>query len=185
MKIYTRTGDAGETGLFGGARVMKNHLRVEVYGTIDELNALLGVARAAQLPSELDRPLEIMQTDLFVMGAELACDPDKLEKLPMALITAAESEVLERLIDETEARLPPLKHFILPAGSPAGAALHHARTVARRAERRVLDLENVRADVLIYLNRLSDCLFVLARRANQLDDAREAPWMPRGGASGH
>jgi cob(I)alamin adenosyltransferase len=179
MKIYTRTGDNGETGLFGGARVKKNHLRVEVYGTIDELNALLGVARAAHLPAELDRPLELMQAELFVIGSELACDPEKIGKLPLELITSSASEALERLIDETEAHLPPLKNFILPAGSPAGAALHHARTVARRAERRLLDLEAVRPEVLIYLNRLSDCLFVLARRANQLDDTPETPWMPR------
>lgn len=180
MKIYTRTGDTGETGLFGGARVKKNHLRVEVYGTIDEVNALLGVARASNLPAELERPLELMQADLFVIGAELACDPDKLEKLPTDLISSAESTALERLIDETEAHLPQLKNFVLPAGSPAGAALHHARTVARRAERRLLDLEEVRPEVLIYLNRLSDCLFVLARRANQLGAAPETPWMPRG-----
>lgn len=179
MKIYTRTGDTGETGLFGGARVKKNHLRVEVYGTIDELNALIGVVRAAGLPTELDRPLELMQAELFVIGSELACDPEKLEKLPLELITMAASEALERLIDEAEVHLPALKNFILPAGSQAGAALHHARTVARRAERRLLDLESVRPEVLIYLNRLSDCLFVLARRANQLDDTPETPWMPR------
>ena len=179
MKIYTRTGDTGETGLFGGARVKKNHLRVEVYGTIDELNSLIGVARAANIPPELERPLELMQADLFVIGSELACDPGKLGKLPLELITSAASESLERLIDETEAHLPELKNFVLPAGSKAGAALHHARTVARRAERRVLDLESVRPEVLIYLNRLSDCLFVLARRANQLDDAPETPWLPR------
>ncbi len=180
MKIYTRTGDTGETGLFGGGRVKKNHLRVEVYGTIDEVNALLGVARASNLPAPLDGYLERMQADLFVIGAELACDPDKLDKLPMDLITSSESEALERLIDETEAHLPELKNFILPAGSPGGAALHLARTVARRAERRLLDLEGVRSEVLVYLNRLSDCLFVLARRANQLDEAPETPWMPRG-----
>lgn len=180
MKIYTRTGDNGETGLFGGARVKKNHLRVEVYGTIDELNSLIGVARAAHLPAELDLPLAQMQTELFVIGSELACDPDKIGKLPLELVTSSASEVLERLIDETEAHLPELQNFILPAGSPAGAALHHARTVARRAERRLLDLDSVRPEVLIYLNRLSDCLFVLARRANQLDNAAETPWMPRG-----
>jgi cob(I)alamin adenosyltransferase len=179
MKIYTRTGDSGETGLFGGARVMKNTPVVEAYGTVDELNALLGVARASDLPPEMDGDLELLQNQLFVLGAELACVPEKLDKLPMVLIDSGAIEMLENLIDRTESHLPALTTFILPAGSLTGATLHHARTVARRAERRLLDLPEVRPDLIIYLNRLSDCLFVLARRANQLQDARETPWNPR------
>lgn len=180
MKIYTRTGDQGETGLFGGARVKKNDPRVEAYGTVDELNAALGMARSAALPSLLAKPLLEMQKDLFTLGAELACKPGHEEKLKMQLIAAPEIEALEKLIDEHEAALPPLKTFILPAGSPAGAALHYARTVARRAERCCLELQELRSEALIYLNRLSDALFVLARRANQLDEAPETPWIGRG-----
>jgi len=179
MKIYTRTGDSGETGLFGGARIMKNTPVVEAYGTIDELNALLGVARAKEFPKELESDLELIQNQLFVLGAELACVPDKLEKLPMPLIDAAAIKMLEDLIDRTEGFLPGLKTFILPAGSLAGATLHHARTVARRAERRTLDLPQVRPEIVTYLNRLSDCLFVLARRVNQLQNVPETPWNPR------
>lgn len=179
MKIYTRTGDHGETGLFGGARVMKNTDVVEAYGTVDELNALIGVARAAMIPPELDPDLELIQSELFVIGSELACVPEKLEALPMPLIGSSSILGLETLIDRTEETLPPLTSFILPAGSPAGAALHHARTVARRAERCALNLPSVRAEVITYLNRLSDCLFVLARRANHLAEAKETPWSPR------
>lgn len=179
MKIYTRTGDQGETGLFGGARVMKNEDVVDAYGTIDELNAALGVARAHDMPEEIDRELEIIQAELFVLGAELACVPDKVEKLGMQLVSAKSIDSLEKLIDRTEEQLPALTNFVLPAGALAGASLHHARTIARRAERRVLDLPSVRKDVIAYLNRLSDCLFVLARYANRLKGAPETPWAPR------
>lgn len=180
MKIYTRTGDQGETGLFGGARVKKNDVRVEAYGTVDELNASLGVARAAKLPPELADALLAMQENLFTLGAELACQPGHEEKLKMRLVGAPEIDALEALIDEHETALTPLKTFVLPAGSPAAAALHYARTVARRAERCCLGLESLRSEALIYLNRLSDTLFVLARRANQLDGAPETPWIGRG-----
>ncbi len=178
MKIYTRTGDEGKTGLYGGARVAKNDARVEAYGTIDELNAVLGVARAAHLPQELAHSLADMQNDLFVLGAEVACTPGKEDKLKMNLVGTREIERLESLIDEIESKLPPLKQFILPDGSAAGASLHFARTVTRRAERRCEDIE-VRREVTIYLNRLSDCLFVLARRANQIADYPESPWVGR------
>lgn len=177
MKIYTRTGDRGETGLFGGMRVRKDDLRVEAYGTIDELNAVLGIARAAMESDSLDEALNRMQNELFVLGAEVACAPGKTQSLKMKLIDQDEVTALETLIDENEAALPPLKTFILPAGSKGGATLHLARTVARRAERRCLGLDDLRPMVIIYLNRLSDCLFVLARRANQLAKEPEIPWI--------
>jgi cob(I)alamin adenosyltransferase len=179
MKIYTRTGDEGRTGLFGGARVGKNDVRVDAYGTVDETNAALGLVRAADLPAELQGELLRLQEDLFVVGAELACDPNKTDKLNLPLIGQQRIEELEQWIDSLEAQLPPLAHFILPGGSPAAAALHLARTVCRRAERRVLDVSPVRAEVLIYLNRLSDLLFVLARHANQLAQVDDFPWKGR------
>jgi cob(I)alamin adenosyltransferase len=178
MKIYTKTGDDGETGLFGGTRVRKNDPRVEAYGTIDELNAILGVVRSTDLSPELHAGIRDIQNELFVLGAEVACVPEKLESLKMKLIDESRISALEALIDENEQHLPPLTQFILPDGSHAGAFLHLARTVARRAERHCLDLE-LRAEVLIYLNRLSDCLFVLARRANLDTGARETPWKGR------
>jgi cob(I)alamin adenosyltransferase len=183
MKIYTKTGDGGTTGLFGGARVDKDDERVEAYGTVDEINAVLGTARAAHPPTELDALLERVQADLFVVGAELATVPGKEDKLPMQLVSAEDCERLERAIDSMEARLSPLKTFILPGGSPAAAALHHARTVCRRAERRVLRASRsatVRPDVLVYLNRLSDFLFVAARQTNQVAGVSDVPWAPRG-----
>jgi cob(I)alamin adenosyltransferase len=179
MKIYTKTGDDGETGLFGGKRVRKNDPRVEAYGTIDELNALLGVVRSTELSPELRTEIRNMQNELFVLGAEVACVPEKIANLKMRLIDDSHIAALEALIDASEERLPALTQFILPDGSHAGATLHLARTVARRAERLCLDLE-LRREVLIYLNRLSDCLFVLARRANLETGARETPWKGQG-----
>jgi cob(I)alamin adenosyltransferase len=183
MKIYTKTGDGGTTGLFGGARVDKDDERVEAYGTVDEVNAVLGTARAASPPAELDLLLERVQADLFVVGAELATVPGNEGKLPMQLVSAEDCERLERAIDAMETKLAPLKSFILPGGSPAAAALHHARTVCRRAERRVLRASRtaaVRPEVLVYLNRLSDFLFVAARQTNHLAGIADVPWAPRG-----
>ena len=179
MKIYTRTGDAGETGLFGGARVAKNDPRVEAYGTLDELNAQLGVARALTPPLEIAGLLQQIQASLFVLGAEVACVPEAIDRLGFELLSSLEVQALEAAIDEHEAELPPLKTFILPSGSPVGAALHVARTVCRRAERRCLDLQGLRPQVLIYLNRLGDLLFVLARRASYLAETQETPWTGR------
>src|SRR5690606_34246717 len=154
MKIYTRTGDEGTTGLFGGARVRKNDVRVTAYGTVDETNAALGLARASGLPPSLDREIERLQRDLFVLGAELACDPDKTDKLKVPRLGQERIAELEALIDRTEEQLAPLTQFILPGGAPGAAALHLARTVCRRAERCVLDVPEVRPEVLVYLNRL-------------------------------
>jgi cob(I)alamin adenosyltransferase len=183
MKIYTKTGDAGSTGLFGGARVDKDDARVEAYGTVDETNAAIGTARAAKPPETVERVLAEVQADLFVLGAELACVAGKEDKLRMRLLAAADIARLEQAIDASEATLAPLTSFVLPGGTPAAAALHHARTVCRRAERRVLAAGRqspVRADVLIYLNRLSDLLFVLARRANHEAGIADQPWQPSG-----
>ena len=183
MKIYTKTGDDGSTGLFGGARVNKDDPRVEAYGTVDELNAVIGLARATSLPEELATLLAEIQEQLFVVGAELATLPGKESKLPMRLIGSGEVQQLEEAIDRMEAGLPPLTNFILPGGAPSGAALHHARTVCRRAERTVIvasRVAEVRSELKIYLNRLSDFLFVAARRANSAANMPESPWAPRG-----
>lgn len=180
MKIYTKTGDDGTTGLFGGGRVRKASARVDAYGTVDELNSVLGVARATGLAKEIDDVLAHVQVDLFALGAELATVPGKEDKLGMELIAQADSERLERAIDAGEVGLAQLKSFVLPGGTAAAAALHHARTVCRRAERAVLSVEEpARAEVVVYLNRLSDLLFVLARRANHLAGVPDVPWQPR------
>lgn len=180
MKIYTRTGDDGTTGLFGGDRVRKTDGRVEAYGTVDELNTTLGVARAAGAAA-LDAALERVQVELFVLGSELACAPGKEHKLRMELVGEPHIARLEAEIDELQATLPPLKSFILPGGSPVAAALHHARSVSRRAERRALTTSHdapVRDELLRYLNRLSDWLFVLARAANLQAGREDIPWLP-------
>jgi cob(I)alamin adenosyltransferase len=181
MKIYTRTGDEGETGLFGGGRVSKAHPRVEAYGDVDELNAAIGLARAIELMPRIDEVLVPVQRDLFSLGALLATpDRDKMhEQLDKARIDDARIAQLERAIDQCDAELDPLRAFILPGGTPKAAALHVARTVCRRAERRVVELTatvEIPPLVGIYLNRLSDLLFVLARVANRRAGAGEVTW---------
>jgi cob(I)alamin adenosyltransferase len=185
MKIYTKTGDAGETGLWGGLRVPKDAARVQAYGTVDECNAAIGVARAALGASKdargaeaaLDAVLASIQDQLFVVGADLAT-PGEAPNIPR--IGAEEIAFLEQTIDALEAELAPLRQFILPGGTPAAAHLHLARTVCRRAERWVVGLARqdaaVSGHVGIYLNRLSDCLFVLARAANARAGVADAPW---------
>ncbi len=181
MKIYTKTGDDGTTGLFGGARVKKASPRVGAYGAVDELNACVGVARATGLETLTEGVLAAVQVDLFTLGAELATQPGKEEKLRMRLIDAADIARLEQTIDTAEGELEPLKLFVLPGGCPQAAALHVARTVCRRAEREVLAVDDadVRAEVVMYLNRLSDMLFVLSRRANKVAGVADVPWVPR------
>jgi cob(I)alamin adenosyltransferase len=176
-------GDDGETGLFGGARVSKASDRVDTYGTVDELNAVLGLARARGLAGELDATVVRVQSELFTLGAELATVPGKEDKLGIALIAEPQVEALEAAIDAADAALPPLKTFVLPGGSEAAAALHLARTVCRRAERALVALsarEPVRPELVRYLNRLSDLLFTYARRANQLAAVDDVPWVGRG-----
>jgi len=183
MKIYTKTGDQGQTGLFGGPRVAKDSPRIEAYGSVDELNAVLGVARAAGVPAAFDAPLARVQNQLFDLGAELAA-PDPA-KFALAGVTDECIAALEQEIDAWEATLPPLRQFILPGGAPAAAHLHVARTVCRRAERRVITLaaietEHVAPRAIIYLNRLSDWLFVLARAVNQSVGINDTPWQAGG-----
>jgi cob(I)alamin adenosyltransferase len=183
MKIYTRTGDAGTTGLFGGARVPKDDVRVEAYGTVDEANAAIGVAIAHGSELWIRGVLKGVQSDLFTLGAELATVVGHEEKLGIALLNDADVTRLEQAIDDAEAPLPPLKNFILPGGSPDVASLHLARTVVRRAERRLLTLsqqQQVRGTLLVYLNRLADLLFVLARRAQHENGGQDSEWAPRG-----
>ena len=180
MKIYTKTGDSGQTGLFGGPRVFKDHLRVECYGTVDELNAALGVTRSVRLPKAVDEVVTRIQHELFALGAELA-SPDP-HKTPIELLGAAAIEQLERDIDYFEAGLAPLREFILPAGTPAACQLHLARAVCRRAERCLVSLDHLpeeplRAEPLVYLNRLGDLLFVLARTANAEAGQGDVPWI--------
>ncbi len=183
MRIYTKTGDDGTTGLFGGERVAKDSSRVEAYGTVDELNSVLGMARAEPTSAEVDELLLRIQDDLLCLGAELACVPGKEGNLSSRKISEQDIEGLERAIDAHEEKLEPLRNFILPGGSRASAALHLGRTVCRRAERRVQSAGReapLRGALLIYLNRLADLLFVLARRANQLGGVSDVTWAPRG-----
>lgn len=188
-RIYTRTGDAGETGLLGPRRVRKDHPRVDACGAVDELNAHLGLARvecaSVAALAGLVPILERLQHRLFDVGAELAVDPQQARPPSVPLVGRADVEWLEQQIDALEEGLPPLSQFILPGGGRAGAALHVARTVARRAERRVVALsgvEPVRKEVLAFLNRLSDLLFVMARLANRRQGCEEPAWRPGPGA---
>jgi cob(I)alamin adenosyltransferase len=181
MRIYTKSGDEGETGLFGGERVPKDHRRVAAYGEVDELNAALGLVRALEPPDFEEALLQMIQRHLLTIGAELATpDPARLAKaLAGSPIGEPDVTALEKAIDRLDAALPPLKTFILPGGSPKGAALHVARTVCRRAERGVVGLARdatVSPAIGRYLNRLSDLLFVLARAANARAGAGDLPW---------
>ena len=183
-RIYTRTGDDGTTGLGDGRRVRKDDLRVEAYGTVDETNAAIGMARAALTGhDDIDAMLMRIQNDLFDLGADL-CTPDTGEPLgyePLRIV-AAQVEALERDIDTLNARLQPLRSFVLPAGTPAAAALHLARTISRRAERIMVALaagpdERIGTAAMHYINRLSDFLFVASRCVND-DGARDVLWVP-------
>jgi len=178
VKLYTRTGDAGETSLFDGTRVKKNDDRVDAYGIVDELNAWIGFARSAGAEPSIDGALVKIQRDIFALGAQLADPADRLAaRVTKAALTDDDVVRLERLVDELEEELPPLKRFILAGGAPAGAALHVARTVCRRAERRIVALEPAVEPVLLrYINRLSDLLFVLARAANHRAGVTETEW---------
>ncbi len=178
MKIYTKTGDAGETSLFAGGRVSKDSPRVEAYGTVDELNAWLGLAAMHCTSNDLQSRLLRVQGELLQLGADLATPLDAstshIARMDERLI-----QQLEQEMDEWDEVLPPLRHFILPGGSQPGAILHIARTVCRRAERRVVTLaqtEPINPSALIYLNRLSDWLFVLARMVNHRQNTPETPW---------
>ena len=178
MKIYTRTGDAGDTSLFDGTRVRKDDARVDAYGEVDELNAWLGLVRSSLADAEIDGELTSIQRDLFAVGAALADPNDKIAaRVTKASVTEADVARLEQLIDRLEHELDPLRRFILAGGSPVGAALHVARAVCRRAERRVVSLQPAADPVVLrYLNRLSDLLFVAARAANKRAGITEIEW---------
>jgi cob(I)alamin adenosyltransferase len=181
MRIYTKTGDRGETGLFGGPRVMKSDARVEAYGEVDELNAAIGVARAALADPEIDAHLARVQDELFCVGAELATPADAKARSAVPPVEARWTERLEQAIDAWDAQLAPLRQFVLPGGTAAAAALHVARCECRRAERRVVALAataEIAPAVLPYLNRLSDFLFVAARLANRRAGRDEPLWDP-------
>jgi cob(I)alamin adenosyltransferase len=179
VKIYTRTGDGGDTGLFDGTRVSKNHPRVAAYGDVDELNAWLGFTRASTSDPDLAAMLDHIQRDLFALGARLADPAHRIaERVTKAAVSQDDIARLERWIDQLESELPPLRRFILPGGSPGAAAIHVARTICRRAERAIVSLgpDAVEPQVLIYINRLSDLLFVMGRAANRRSGVPEAEW---------
>jgi cob(I)alamin adenosyltransferase len=178
MKIYTKTGDKGETGLFRGPRVPKHDFRVEAYGNVDELNAILGVLLAQIQDPETRNLVESIQHELFEIGADLAT-PIQENDDPRMRITEEFTNRLEKAIDSVESKLPELAYFILPGGSPSGAMLHLARTICRRAERSITQLQAADAinpEIIRYINRLSDLLFTLARAENQLASKPEIPW---------
>jgi cob(I)alamin adenosyltransferase len=182
MKIYTKTGDQGTTGLYGGKRVPKDSPRIAAYGDVDELNAILGVARAETTHEAIRKTLAEIQSTLFTLGAQLA-SPKPDPKIPV--ITSAQVDGLERQIDVINETLSPMRNFILPGGSKTSAFLHLGRTVCRRAERSAVHLASLPGEpvehwVLIYLNRLSDFLFILARLAKQLETIEDIPWLPNG-----
>lgn len=179
MKIYTKSGDDGKTGLFHGPRVSKDDARIEAYGTVDELSSVIGLARAAEVPTDVDLVLQRIQHQLFALGAQLATpDPDD-DGTPR--IGGDQIAWIEETIDHFDGQLRPLKNFVLAAGTPGAAALHHGRVVCRRAERRVVTLAKttqLSKEALVYLNRVSDLLFVLARFANSVANQDDVPWQP-------
>lgn len=187
MKIYTKTGDKGTTALFGGTRVSKHHIRIDSYGSIDELNAWLGLIRDQEIASHSKKLLAVIQDKLFTIGAILATDPEKAllksgkERLNIPKINASDIELLEKEMDAMNESLPPMTHFILPGGHTTVSYCHIARTVCRRAERMATQLfekEPFEENVLSYINRLSDYLFVLARKLSKDLKADEIKWIP-------
>ncbi len=178
MKLYTKHGDDGSTGLIGGARVLKNDIRVSAYGEVDETNAAIGVVIAGCSDKEIIATLRIIQTELFVLGAELATPAGETPRLRVGEPHVTQ---LERWIDAASAEVAPLRNFVLPGGSEIAAGLHFARTVCRRAERAAVALaqeQQVGQWSIVYLNRLSDLLFALARQANKRADVEDIPWHP-------
>lgn len=181
MKIYTKKGDAGSTGLIGGTRILKSSLRIEAYGTVDELNSYLGLIRDQDIDKKYKDQLIEIQDRLFTIGSSLASDPEKSKmKIPDLLLSDVEN--LEKWMDEMDTALPPMKNFILPGGHSTVSFTHIARCVCRRAERIIVDLgqhEFVADLVLMYVNRLSDYLFILCRKIGLDLGAEEQPWKPR------
>ena len=183
MKIYTKTGDRGTTSLIGGTKVSKSHLRIDAYGTVDELNSWIGVVSDHTGDEALKKVLKEVQDRLFTIGSSLACDPEKEPKLKIPDLHEGDITFLESEIDRMSAALPEMKSFVLPGGAPAVSFAHVARCVCRRAERLCVALQEVELEVedlvLKYLNRLSDHLFMLARYIGQQQGAEEIKWQPR------
>jgi cob(I)alamin adenosyltransferase len=180
MKIYTKSGDKGETSLFGGGRVSKNNLRIKAYGTVDELNSILGLAASFTDDKKLAEEIKNLQNQLFILGSDLATPLDK-NKVKIQRVSDMEITFLESRIDFYDEKLPELRNFILPGGSNSASYLHFARTVCRRAEREIVALaekEEIGIDVVKYINRLSDLLFMLARFANIVSGTSEIEWKP-------
>lgn len=187
MKIYTKTGDKGKTSLFGGTRVPKYHLRIEAYGTVDELNSYIGLIRDQKMDSHTTEILLKIQNELFTLGSMLATPPEKeilksgKERLNIPKITEESIELLENEIDKMNESLPPMSHFILPGGHTTVSFCHITRCICRRAERittLLSDESPINPNILVYLNRLSDYLFVLARKLTIDNEAQEIPWIP-------
>lgn len=182
-KIYTKTGDKGKTSLIGGTKVSKAHLRIEAYGTVDELNSHIGLCRDHQTDDHGRDILQEIQDRLFTLSSALACDPEKETKMKIPDLKESDITLLEKEIDRMTDQLPPMKSFILPGGHPVVSQLHITRCVCRRAERSCVRLEEENEEVapiiMIYLNRLSDYLFVLARYTAHLLNVAEIPWKPR------
>jgi len=180
MKIYTKTGDEGKTSLFGGKRVWKDDLRIQAYGTVDELNSILGLALNEIKNEELKKVISSIQNELFVLGSDLATPAEKNKiKIKVPRVDASNTKQIENLIDKFDSQLPSLKNFILPGGLKGAAFLHNARTVCRRTEREVVALskiDEVNHEIIIYLNRLSDLLFVLARYENYSNKIADVIW---------
>ncbi len=180
MKVYTKTGDKGETSLFGGKRVLKSNVRIDAYGTSDELNAWIGLIRSQEIKEEHIKTLVIIQDKIFTLGAQLAKDPEK-PKLKLPTIQIEDIYLLEKEMDRMEESLPPMKHFTLPGGNNVVSYCHIARTVCRRCERLIVELkQEAEVDdlVLKYVNRLSDYLFVLSRKLTQEMNVKEEFWIP-------
>jgi len=178
MKIYTKTGDQGKTSLLGGSRVAKYHLRIEAYGTVDELNTSVGMLRSMDVNTEIAQILVEIQNKLFTIGSQLASEPGE-PKFPIPKLSENDTVYLEERIDEMDKDLPAMRNFVLPGGNPTVAQAHVARCICRRAERIVLHLNDeseVPAEIPVYLNRLSDFFFVLSRKLSQDLGAKEIPW---------
>ena len=185
LKIYTKTGDAGKTSLIGGTKVPKSHLRIETYGTIDELNSYIGLVGDMITDTQSKTVLKEIQDRLFTIGSSLACDPDKEPLMKMPDLKETDVELLEKEIDKMNEVLPPMKFFVLPGGNVAVSTIHVVRCVCRRAERLCVNMQEhelfVDPLVIKYINRLSDYLFVLARYTGHLLNVAEVPWKPRVG----
>jgi len=183
LKIYTKTGDKGTTSLIGGTKVPKSHLRIEAYGTVDELNSFIGLVSDQQTDAQSKKVLNEIQDRLFTIGSSLACDPEKEPKLKIPDLKESDVQFLEKEIDKMNESLPEMKSFILPVGHVAVSTTHIARTVCRRAERNCVNMQQQKMEIepliIIYLNRLSDYLFILARYTGHLLNVKEIPWKAR------